>query len=72
MGAATGKVVLALVTGGGPGIGAAIARTLAAAGAVAWLLSAAASYVNGTTPVDGVSCIVDPGTIALDPASPST
>ncbi|QSR24963.1 dehydrogenase [Nocardioides aromaticivorans] len=38
------------------------------AGVVAWLLSDAASYVNGTVlPVDGGSCIVDPGTVALDP-----
>lgn len=38
------------------------------AGAVCWLLSEAASYVNGAIlPVDGGSCVVDPGTLALDP-----
>jgi meso-butanediol dehydrogenase / (S,S)-butanediol dehydrogenase / diacetyl reductase len=38
------------------------------AGAVCWLLSDAASYVNGVVlPVDGGSCAVDPGTLALDP-----
>jgi len=38
------------------------------AAAVGWLLSEAASYVNGVVlPVDGGSCVVDPGTVALDP-----
>ncbi|MBS1692664.1 MAG: SDR family oxidoreductase [Actinobacteria bacterium] len=37
------------------------------AGAVCWLLSEDASYVNGAVlPVDGGSCAVDPGTLALD------
>ena len=37
------------------------------AGAVCWLLSDTASYVNGATlPVDGGSCVVDLGTLALD------
>ena len=37
------------------------------AAAVCWLLSDAASYVNGAVlPVDGGSCAVDPGTVALD------
>ncbi|GAB7003459.1 hypothetical protein JCM18899A_09300 [Nocardioides sp. AN3] len=44
------------------------ARPAEIARVVAWLLSDAASYVNGTVlPVDGGSCIVDPGTVALDP-----
>lgn len=38
------------------------------AGVVCWLLSESASYVNGAVlPVDGGSCVVDPGTLALDP-----
>ena len=38
------------------------------AGAVCWLLSDAASYVNGAVlPVDGGSCAVDAGALALDP-----
>jgi meso-butanediol dehydrogenase/(S,S)-butanediol dehydrogenase/diacetyl reductase len=37
------------------------------AGVVCWLLSDTASYVNGAVlPVDGGSCVVDPGTLALD------
>lgn len=98
MGAGAGKVVL--VTGGGTGIGAAVARQLSLAGdqvvicgrreaplrAARWSRSAGrrtptrsrppsdgccptvASYVNGVVlPVDGGSCVVDPGTVALDP-----
>lgn len=38
------------------------------AAVVTWLLSDAASYVNGAViPVDGGSSVVDPGTLALDP-----
>lgn len=38
------------------------------AAAICWLLSGEASYVNGAVlPVDGGSCVVDPGTVALDP-----
>jgi meso-butanediol dehydrogenase/(S,S)-butanediol dehydrogenase/diacetyl reductase len=38
------------------------------AAAVCWLLSDQASYVNGAVlPVDGGSCVVDPGTLGLDP-----
>ena len=44
------------------------ARPEEIARAVTWLLSEAASYVNGAVlPIDGGSCIVDPGTVALDP-----
>ncbi|XBB67900.1 SDR family oxidoreductase [Nocardioides sp. WV_118_6] len=44
------------------------ARPEEVAAAVGWLLSGAASYVNGVVlPVDGGSCVVDPGTLALDP-----
>jgi 3-oxoacyl-[acyl-carrier protein] reductase len=69
-------VAAVLVTGGGTGIGAAVAATLRAAGDDVAILgrraevlaAVAASYVNGAViPVDGAGMAVDVGTLPYDP-----